>query len=535
MNDGLGTAPTFGETLPNFISLNPFYMNSTFLKSCFGSLLLMLMTFSGQAQGNRKLEAFFTRLEKTRQFSGNILVAKDGKIVYRGSFGYADFKRHLRNLPNTAFPIASMSKTLTATAILQLAEQGKLAVSDPVFHYLSGFPYPDVTIRHLLSHTSGLPPYNAFFKPILAKEPERVLTNADFLPAAITNKPELIYQPGSSGNYDNVNYLILALLIEKVSGQSYPDYIRKHILKPAGMVHTRFMALSNQFNADTLQHYAFPHIYQASFDEFPLRANTVPYIRSYWRTFAVTGFGDYISTVDDMLLYDQALYDGRLLKTQNFDPVRLTNGKLHPQLFGLGWEIEPDSSRGKVVYHSGVATGLSSVIIRNIDRHETVILFDNCHYNAHETGDWAMKLLNGKPLPLPKYSIARLYGIALYQHGAATAKTLLQKLKKDTVNYQLSEAEMNQLGYDFLGTDNTYHMPERKFYPQALSTLKLNTELFPASWNAFDSYGEILLKAGQPDKAALMYQRSIQLNPKNEAGKKALESILDQKNALHKN
>ncbi|MES2275935.1 MAG: serine hydrolase [Bacteroidota bacterium] len=508
------------------------------MKKCI-VLFLLIIGLQANAQVSRKLDLFFKRLEKTRQFSGNVLVAENGQVIYRGSLGYADFKSRQPMQPNTAFPIASMSKTLTATAILQLAEQGKLAVSDPIAHYLAGFPYPDITIRHLLSHTSGLPPYNAFFKLVLAKEPRRVLTNADFLPAAIANKPALIYPPGSSGNYDNVNYLILALIIEKVSGQVYPDYIQEHILKPAGMVHTRFMALSNQFNTDTLHHYAFPHIFPGSFDEFPVRANTVPYIRDYWRTFAVTGFGDYVSTVDDILLYDQALYDGRLLKAQtlkqSFEPVRLTGGKPHPQLFGLGWEVEPDSSRGKVVYHSGVATGLSSVIIRNIAQHQTVILFDNCHYNAHETGDQVLKLLNGQPVPLLKYSIARLYGIALVKDGAAAAKALLQKLKKDTVNYQLSEGEMNQLGYDFIQSENTYHLPERILYPQALETLHLNTILFPKSWNTFDSYGEVLLKAGQRDKAAAMYERSILLNPDNQAGKKALKAIMDQKKVLPKN
>lgn len=510
-------------------------MNIPILKSCFGILFLLNITLTTRAQEHQKLAAFFKRLEKTRQFSGNVLVAENGKVIFRGSFGYAEFKSRLPNQVNTAFPIASMSKTLTATAILQLAEQGKLAVSDPVFRYLAGFPYPDVTIRQLLSHTSGLPPYNAFFKPALAREPKRVFTNADFLPATIEGKPALLYQPGSSGNYDNVNYLILALVIEKVSGQLYPAYVQEHILNPAGMIHTRFMPLSAQFNTDTLHQYAFPHLFRGLFDESPIRANTIPYVRDYWQTFAVTGFGDYISTVDDLLLYDQALYDNRLLKAQtlkqSFEPVRLNDGKLQPQLFGLGWEIEPDSSRGKVVYHSGVAAGLSSIIIRNIDKHQTVILFDNCHYNAHETGDLAMKLLNGDPVALPRYSIARSYGIALEKHGTAAAKALLQKLIKDTANYQLSEGEMNQLGYDFLGTANTYHLPERLLYPQALETFKLNTELFPSSWNVFDSYGEALLKAGQPDKAAVMYQRSIQLNPDNKAGKKALEAILDQKNA----
>ncbi|WP_176113011.1 serine hydrolase [Sediminibacterium ginsengisoli] len=485
-----------------------------------------------KAQEHPKLDAFFKKMAETRQFSGNVLVAENGKVVFRGSYGYADFVTHQPNRADISFPIASISKTITATAVLQLAEKGKLTVNDPVSRHLSGFPYA-VTIRQLLSHTSGLPPYNAFFKSALAKDPKRIFTNTDFLPAVMQEKPALIYEPGSSGNYDNVNYLVLALIIEKLSGKSYPAYIQEHILKPAGMTHTRFMPLSDQFNTDTLRHYAFPHLYRGLFDEAPVRSNTIPYVRDYWRTFAVVGFGEYISTVDDLLRYDQALYENRLLKPQtlkqSFDVVRLNDGKPQPQLFGLGWEIEADSSHGKAVYHSGAATGLSSVLIRNIDKHQTVILFDNCHFNAHETGDLAMKILNGESIPLPKYSIAREYGIALQKNGADAARTLLKELMRDTVRYQLSESEMNQLGYDFLGTSNPYHMPERQLYAQALETFQLNTEFFPASWNAYDSYGEALLKAGQADKAAEMYKRSIELNPDNKGGKKALEEILEKK------
>lgn len=507
-------------------------MNNSIYKSCLGIVLLLSCMLSGNAQ-EQKLAAFFKRLEKTRQFSGNVLVAENGKIIFRGSYGYADFESREPNRASTTFPIASISKTLAATAILQLTEQGKLTVNDPVSRHLTGFPYPDVTIRQLLSHTSGLPPYNAFFKPAFEKDSTRIFTNADFLPAAIEVKPALIYQPGSNGNYDNVNYLILSLIIEKASGEHFPDYIQKHILQPAGMKHTRFIPLSTQFNTDTLRRYAFPYLYRGMFDASPIKAKSIPYVRDYWRTYAVTGFGEYVSTVDDLLLYDQALYNNRLLNAQtlkqSFEPVRLNDGRLHPQLFGLGWEIEADSSHGKAVYHSGAATGLSSVMIRNVDKHQTVILFDNCHYNAHETGDMVMKLLNGETVATPKYSIARSYGMTLQERGAAAAKSLLQKLMKDTANYQLAESEMNQLGYDFLGTENPYHLPERHMYVQALETFKLNAELFPSSWNVYDSYGEALLKAGHTDQAEVMYRRSIELNSDNTGGKKALQGILDQK------
>lgn len=102
------------------------------------------------------LDNFFSTLSKNHQFNGNVLIAENGKIIYEKSFGYADFSSKKLNTKQTTFPIASITKTFTATAILQLFEKGKLNISDPVTKYLNDFPYPTLTIRHLLSHTSGL-------------------------------------------------------------------------------------------------------------------------------------------------------------------------------------------------------------------------------------------------------------------------------------------------------------------------------------------------------------------------------------------
>lgn len=478
---------------------------------------------------NQKLNLFFTQLVNNQKFSGNVLVAQQGKIVYEKSVGYANFSAKTPNTKGIYFPIASISKTLTATGILQLMEQGKVKITDPVGKYLPNFPYPQITIRHLLSHSSGLPPYNAYFNPIKVKDPNKIFTNADFLPAMVAGRNPLIYQPGEKGNYDNVNYIVLALLIERLSGMSYADYIQRKILEPAGMKHTKFLLLSQQFNTDTLPHFAYPHQYLHSYDENPTRSNTIPYVQSYWKTFALSGFGDYISTIYDLLQYDKALYSNRLLKQetlrQAFEPVTLTTGKPHPELFGLGWEMEKDTSLGKTIYHSGAATGLSCVMIRNITKHQTVILFDNTHFNAHATGTNVLKILNGQRVEPPKNSIAHVYGLTLLKKGAIAAKTELNELRKDTLNYYLDEEEINQLGYDFLGTSNPYHLPESHKYVEALETLKLNTQLFPSSWNAYDSYGEALLAAGKKEEAAVMYEKSIQLNPNNKGGMKALEEI----------
>ena len=494
-------------------------------------LLICLATLIACGQDREKdLDRFFKALAQNQQFSGNVLVAERGKIIYEKSFGFADFAAKTKNTKSISFPIASVSKLFTATAILQQIEQGQLRLNDPVVKFIPEFPYSTITIRHLLSHTSGLPPYNAFFDSVRKENPKKVFTNSDFLAGLIANPKPLIYQPGEKGNYDNVNYIVLALILEKVTGMTLSDYVEKNILKPAGMNDTVFFPLTKQLDpANNTKNFAFSHLYLHQYSETPIKSSTIPYVASYWHAYGFNGFGDYVSTTHDLLKFDEAYYSGKLLKASTtkeaFTPIKLNDGTVNPGLFGLGWEVEKDDSLGQITYHSGAAIALSCVLLRNITKHQTVVLFDNTHYNAHEDASNALKILNGINVPPPKKSLARVYGQILLSKGEKVAQMTIEKLKSDTVKYYLNEEEFNTLGYDFLGINNPYELPEEHRYQEALATFKLNTELFPTSSNAYDSYGEALLKVGRKDEAIKMYRKSVELNPKNENGKKILEQL----------
>jgi tetratricopeptide (TPR) repeat protein len=411
-----------------------------------------------------------------------------------------------------------MSKTITATAILQQVEQGKLRLMDPVVKYLPDFPYPTITIRHLLSHTSGLPPYNAFFDSVQTAHPDSVFTNVDFIQGVNANKRPLLYQPGEKWNYDNVNFIVLALILEQVSGTPFNVYIEKHILRPAGMSNTTFFPLSLQFDPSHVhsKNLATPHWYPHFYSDTPIRATAIPYVVTYWHAYNFIGFGDYTSTTEDLLKYDEALYDGRLLGKaelqEAFTPVKLNDGKDNPGLYALGWEVEKDSSLGKVVYHGGNSIGLSCILVRNLTKHQTVIVFDIAHDDAHSIANSVLKILNGKRVQSPRNNLAKLYGRVLVTRGAAVARDTLMMLKSDTVNYELSEDDFNTLGYDFLGNTNPFHMPVEHKYAQALIVFETNIALFPRSWNVYDSYGEALLKSGRKPEAVAMYQKSIELS-----------------------
>ena len=496
--------------------------------------ILCYLIFTGLSlfgQSKQKIiDDYFIAVTKNQQFSGNVLVIEKNEILYEKSFGYADYTTKTPNTSNISFPIASISKILTATAILQLKEKGLLKITDVVTQYLPEFPYPEITIKHLLSHTSGLPPYNAFFDKAKKENPDKVFTNKDFIPGVLANKQPLIYQPGEKGNYDNINFIVLALIVEKVSGMPYKNYIEKNILEPARMNETVLFPLPEQFNRSEIKNFAFPHLYLHPYDTIPVKSNSIPYVKEYWHSYGFNGFGDYASTISDLWKFDNALYNNILLKQQTLEeayvPVKLNSGEENHDEFGLGWEIEKDTSFGKMVYHSGAAMGLSSNILRNVTKHQTVILFDNTHFNAHENATKVMMLLNGKKVDMPQKSIVKVYGNILMNKGAIAARETLEALKKDTANYYLSEDEINSLGYDFMGTNNPYHLPEQHFYKQAIETLKTNIDLFPNSWNAYDSYAEALLANGQKAEAITMYQKSVELNPKNENGKKNLQKLL---------
>ena len=478
-------------------------------------LFMGVITVTAQSKKDN-LDSFFSALSKNGQFNGNVLIAENGSIVYERSFGLADIANRKMLTPESSFPIASITKTFTATAILQLKQQGKLNLEDHVTQFLPNFPYKTVTIKHLLSHTAGLPIYDSLFFAMIPKHPDTVFTNKDLIPAFISTKAPLIFVPGEDFSYNNVNYNILALVIERLSGVSYGAYLSEHIFKPAGMKYTTLSNFFSRDDANLSRRYNLKYLYSENLQltdtasEFKIMSH-----------FNFQGQGDLISTTHDLLKYDIALSHGSLLNSNTlkeaYTPIKLKNGKDNQQRYALGWITNADSTLGEIVKHDGGLPGGRSMLLRNLSRNQTIILFDNNANNVVPIADQALRILNGLAVEKPKKSAARIYAVALSKSGVKISNAALADVKKDTTNYYLSEDEMNSYGYAFL-------MNSREV--EAEAAFKKNVELFPSSWNAYDSYGEVLLKHGHKKDAIEMYQKSIRLNPNNENGKNVLATIL---------
>lgn len=516
-------------------------MNKAIFTSFLPLLAILLLSIRCPAQSSYAIiDQYFSEVHKIDQFNGNILLARDGNIIYQRSIGYADMVTQQLNQPDSRYNLASISKIFTATAILQLKEKGKLSLEDAVNKWLPEFPYGTVTIRHLLTHTSGLADLE-LFESLVKQYPDTVVTNLNIMPALKTWKRGLYFTPGDQFRYCNTEYCLLAMIVEEVSGISFPAYLQKHIFQPAGMVNSyvrsKGLPASIPDTRVVTMHIKKHPFYIPSYI-------TVDSVQQYkytnYNCSGLTGQANLISTTQDMLLFDKAYFGGKLLKPatmeEAFTPVKLNNGQIFisrqmdtmhgegTMCYGLGWEIFEQPHHGRSVGHGGFKFGLATFYFRNLLQKKSVVAFTNAPNSEFGRVLFSsMALLYGDtPLVLRnKKSLVTLYGTTLVKSGIDEAIVHVNVHKTDTSHFYFSEWEMNELGFDLF-----YKSSFAGHKALALEVFKIATLVFPDSYNTYDSYGQLLKDNGQKEAAILMYQKSIDLNPHNEDGKRMLQGLL---------
>ena len=287
-----------------------------------------------------------------------VLVLKDGQPVFRRGYGLAVVEDGTPVSPATNFRLASVSKQFTAAAILLLAEDGRLSIDDPLKKWLPGLPAvaDAMTLRQLLSHTSGLLDYEDLMDPADTRQ----VHDIDVL-HLLQKENRTYFAPGSSYRYSNSGYALLALVVGKASGSDFASFLRQRIFLPLGMTAT------------------FAH--QDGVDEVPERAYGYSQIDGHWQrtdqstTSAVLGDGGIYSSIDDLARWDAALYDERLLRRaslqQAFSAATATPEPDVPH-YGFGWRINGDA-----LWHSGESIGFRNVIVRYPKQKLTVVVLSN--------------------------------------------------------------------------------------------------------------------------------------------------------------
>jgi CubicO group peptidase (beta-lactamase class C family) len=308
---------------------------------------------------NDLISDFVDRHLSARYFNGGILVAKNGVPVYERYTGFSNLKTRDTLNENTSMQIASTGKTLTAAAILKLNQEGKLGLDDLVTKYFPAFPYPEVTIKMLLNHRSGLPNY-LYYMEKMGWNRRQPATNQDVLKTLVEWHPPQAYLSGKRYNYCNTNYVLLALIIEKVSGVLYPQYMQENFFGPLHMDHTFVKTQADSANVV----YSFQMngaLWQPDFSDGPY------------------GDKNIYSTCRDLLKWDQALYDGRLIKPALLDSAFTPYSNERPGIknYGLGWHLLMLPNNKKVIFHNGRWHGFNSAFARLTDEHITIIMTCN--------------------------------------------------------------------------------------------------------------------------------------------------------------
>ena len=472
-------------------------------------------------------------------FNGGLLIARDGKPIGMRTAGYSDFDSGQRNRPDSVFQLASAAKPFTSVAVLQLRDRGLLRLDDPVARHLRGFPYPRITIRHLLTHTSGLPDLE-LFEPLIAKEPEHVVRGDDLVPALIAWQKPVRFQPGEQFRYSNINYQLLARLVAKVSGKPFAAYVRDRIFRPAGMQSSYVLgARAIGTHRQPVANHVLAVMYRTRPEDvrkldYPDKIMMRPYRYEGFNLGSTVGDQNLFSTLHDLMLFDRALRGGKILSLKSQDeayaPVRLNDGSEYAEpvvydlyaskcSYGMGWEVCRHPARGRLVGHAGYNRGIATMFYRELDSGLSAAMYDNAdNSDFPQKFASAVNVAHGEaPLTIDRrQSAARAYGEGLLRDGPAAAMARFERMRADPSHWIVTRPGLNRLGYDLLHNGHA---------ALALEPFRLNVTLNPADANVYDSFGEALAANGRKAEAIQAYKRSLELKPDNEKGKAALAAL----------
>ncbi|MEK5036928.1 serine hydrolase domain-containing protein [Sporosarcina sp. FSL K6-3457] len=329
----------------------------------------------------KKIDQLFINKRKEDRFSGNILVAKDGKSIYTGTFGLSDYRENRTLTIDSLFELASVTKPMTAIGIMILAEQSKLHYDDAVSKWIPDFPYPTVTLRHILTHTSGLPDYMDLFERYWDRT--QIATNVDVFRLLAKYQPRPYFDVGDKYAYSNTGYVCLAAVIEAVSGMSYSSFMLHHVFIPSGMHRTRVM--NRRFKPERIDDFAYGFIKSTNDKDFSLPDELPDYDYVNYLD-GIQGDGMIHSTIMDLLSLDRALKNGLLLSSPSIELAQSTSitkdGQETP--CGFGWFIDHLESAGKRVSHSGGWPGYSTMLSRYPETDYTIIILTNVEYKTSD-------------------------------------------------------------------------------------------------------------------------------------------------------
>ncbi|ADO75395.1 serine hydrolase domain-containing protein [Stigmatella aurantiaca] len=458
------------------------------------------------APRQQELDRLVAKYHELRQFNGAVLVADGKGVVLKKGYGFANFEWREPNTPDTKFRIGSITKQFTAMVIMQLVNEGKLKLDDTVSMYLPDYRKDTgtrVTVTQLLNHTSGIPSYTSapgFFDK-QARNPAKV---AEFVKEHASG--DLEFEPGTKWAYNNSGYFLLGAIIEKVTGKPYAQVVRERIFEPLGMKNSGYDLHATVLPKRASGYELKP---EEGYVNAPYLDMSLPYAA-----------GSLYSTVEDLFLWDRALYLDTLL------PEPLKKKMFTPGMseYAFGWLVKPvmlndGKTEVATVHHGGGINGFSAFFVRVPERKEVVVLLDNTSRGdkIQELAAGLLSILHGIAPQPPRPEVGETLRAILAKAPVAEAVARYRDLKATKADaYDFSEGQLNRVGYWLLKEGRV---------PDAIEVFKLNVEMFPASGNPYDSLGEAYLAGGDLERAKASYRKALELDPSNRGAEAALQQL----------
>ena len=335
-------------------------------------------------------------------------MAENGNVIFQKSYGLANEETQEKLNEKTVFELASVSKQFTAMGIVQLQKEGKLSYDDKVSEYIPELQkYEGITIQNLLTHTGGLPDYMQIASENWDRS--KIATNDDIISLFQNLNPERNFEPNQKWEYSNTGYLVLASIIERVSGQAFGEYLNEKIFEPLDMKNT--FVYRRRFQPRKIDNYAEGYIYSDSLERKILPDELgdefyVVYLDG------IVGDGMVNSNLEDLLKWDRSLYSDRIINDQDREMIfsSYTTKDSSETDYGYGWMIDSTETFGKISFHSGRWAGYISYLDRHLDNDKTIIIVQN-----NSTPNSEMPIKNTRRI---------LYGLSVEKPIILDTKTL---------------------------------------------------------------------------------------------------------------
>ena len=467
---------------------------------------LFMQTSTAQSKAD-KLDEIMKTYHQFNMFDGSVLVAEQGKVIYKNAFGMANREWNIPNTTDTKFMIGSVSKVLTSILVLIQVQKGLISLNKTIADYLPEFinkPAAKVSIRQLLSHTSGMPNYD-IIKDFFPRISRQNFSREDYV--KIYMDSALVFEPGSSYYYSSWGYFTLGYIMERVTGKSYSQLMKEDIFDKTGM------------NSSGSYYHTQVVNKRATGYDYSLGGYTSADFRDQSNTM---GTGDIYSTVEDLFKLHLAITNNTLLNKELTEEM-FTPG-IRPWRYGYGWfnqQFKYTATDSVFTnYHLGMTEGFLSFMVRIPSTNSLVVFLCNSS-PTHFFGITSslMKALYDLPVVI-KHPVHKVMESMIATEGVQRSVEAYKRMKKDTAQYYIDWLAMDQLGNELFAL---------KRYEDARVIFENNAEEFPGRDLVMLDLAKTYDQLGRKEDAITYFKKAIALNPKNEEARNRLKELTGNK------